>query len=89
MDLAVQAGVTRQAMNYVLGQLEQLGYLERRIDPDDVRSRRIYLTQRGAATIPIIRNAIAELEREWETRLAPTDWHELKRLLIKLNAALA
>src|SRR5215208_5196667 len=88
IDLALQAGVTRQAMNYLLGQLEQLGYLERRVDPDDVRSRRVFLTERGAATIPVIRDAITELEREWETSLGPADWQELKRLLIELNAAL-
>src|SRR4051794_1382380 len=51
VELAVQAGMSKQAMNYLLGQLEGLGYLERRVDPDDVRSRRVYLTKRGAATI--------------------------------------
>lgn len=59
------------------------------IAADDVRSRRVYLTQRGAATIPVIRDAVNELEREWETRLGPADWQQLKRLLIELNAALA
>ena len=87
VELAEQAGMTRQAMNYLLGQLEELGYLERRIDLDDVRSRRVYLTERGNATIAVIRDAVAELERDWESRVGTTEWHELKRLLVALNSA--
>jgi DNA-binding MarR family transcriptional regulator len=81
--------MTRQAMNYLLGQLEELGYIERRVDPDDVRSRRVYLTERGASTISTIRNAVTELERDWETRMAPTHWQQLKRLLVELNEAVS
>src|SRR5215212_10074966 len=57
VELAQQAGMTRQAMNYLLVQLEELGYVERRVDPDDVRSRRVYLTPRGVSTISVIRGA--------------------------------
>jgi DNA-binding MarR family transcriptional regulator len=79
----------RQAMNYLLGQLEELGYIERRVDPDDVRSRRVYLTERGASTISVIRNAVTELERDWESRMAATHWPQLKRLLVELNEAVS
>lgn len=81
--------MTRQAMNYLLGQLEDLGYVERRVDPDDVRSRRVYLTPRGTSTIGVIRGAVTELERDWTQRLGPDDWGELKRLLAALNDAAA
>ena len=87
VELAQRAGMTRQAMNYLLGQLEGLGYLERRIDPDDVRSRRVYLTSRGTSTIKVIRDAVTELERDWEARLGAEDWDQLKRLLVVLNDA--
>src|SRR6202030_2026574 len=46
-ELAAQRGMTKQAANYLLGQLEALGYLERRPDPGDGRSKRIALTVRG------------------------------------------
>src|SRR5215471_15084250 len=46
-ELASRLGMSKQAVNYLLGQLERLGYLERRSDPDDARSRRIELTERG------------------------------------------
>src|SRR5215216_6878542 len=60
-ELAADVGMTKQAMNYLLGQLEQLGYVERRVDPDDVRSRRVYMTPRGVSTIGVIRGAVTEL----------------------------
>src|SRR4051812_25897245 len=69
VELAQQAGLTRQAMNYLLDQLEELGYVERRAAPDDVRSRRVHLTPRGTSTIAVIREAVNELERDWEAQL--------------------
>src|SRR3954469_8601150 len=46
-DIALQTQMTRQAVNYQLGQLEALGYLERTPAADDQRSRRVFLTARG------------------------------------------
>lgn len=89
VELAQQAGMTRQAMNYLLGQLEDLGYIERRADPGDARSRRVYMTPRGVSTIAVIRGAVTELERGWARQLGPDDWTELKRLLVALNQAAA
>src|SRR5580765_5873854 len=33
-ELAAQLRISKQALNYLLGQLERLGYLEREPDPD-------------------------------------------------------
>src|SRR5512142_1549633 len=49
LQLATQTRMTKQALNYLLGQLEQLGYLVREPDKDDQRSKRIHLTRRGHA----------------------------------------
>jgi DNA-binding MarR family transcriptional regulator len=87
VELAEQAGMSRQAMNYLLGQLEELGYLERRIDPGDVRSRSVHLTERGLSTISVIRDAVAEVEGDWEAQMGAEDWQQLKRLLVRLNGA--
>lgn len=89
VELAQQAGMTRQAMNYLLGQLEDLGYVERRVDPDDARSRRVYMTPRGVSTIGVIRGAVTKLERDWEAQLGPERWRQLKELLTELNEAAA
>ena len=80
-ELAARLGVSKQALNYLLGELERLGYLERRADPDDGRSRRIALTRRGEDAGRTMRDAVVELEREWEARLGPKRFALLRELL--------
>lgn len=46
-DLAKGAGMSPQAIGELVDQLEELGYLERRPDPDDRRAKRIYRTTRA------------------------------------------
>src|SRR5215204_2806077 len=43
-ELAARLRISKQALNHLLGQLEKLGYLERRPDADDLRSKRVALT---------------------------------------------
>ena len=50
---------------------ESLGYLERRDDPDDQRSKRVHLTPRGHAAMAMIRAAVSALEGEWPSSSAP------------------
>lgn len=83
-ELAVRLGVSKQALNYLLGELERLGYIERRPDPRDLRSRRIALTRRGEQTVPVIRDAVAEVERDWEAQLGPERFAQLYGLLREL-----
>jgi DNA-binding MarR family transcriptional regulator len=84
-ELAARLRISKQALNYLLGQLERLGYLERRPDPDDLRSKRIALTRRGLAIIPVIRAAVAEVEDEWARRLGRQRFDQLRTLLRDLN----
>jgi DNA-binding MarR family transcriptional regulator len=73
--------MSKQAVNYLLGELERRGYVERRADPDDLRSRRIALTRRGEEAGWVMRDAVTEVEREWETKLGRTRFAELRGLL--------
>lgn len=86
VELAARANMSKQAMNYLLGQLETLGYLERRVDPGDLRSKRVYMTDRGDATREIIRAAVREVEAEWARDLGAKDLEHLRGLLIRLAA---
>jgi DNA-binding MarR family transcriptional regulator len=88
-DLAARMRVTKQALNYLLGDLERLGYLERHPDPDDRRARRISLTDRGLALVPVIRGAVSEIEREWAEALGPERFAQLRDLLRELNHVVA
>jgi DNA-binding MarR family transcriptional regulator len=84
-ELAAQRGMSKQAVNYLLGELERLGYLERRADPHDRRSKRIALTRRGELAAHTIRAAVTELERDWEQQLGPKRFAQLRGLLLELN----
>ena len=84
-DLAARMKVTKQALNDLLGDLERLGYLERHPDPEDRRARRIALTDRGRALVPIIRGAVMKTERDWAASLGEARFAQLHELLIDLN----
>lgn len=84
-ELAAQRGMSKQAVNYLLGQLEALGYLERQPDASDRRSRRIVLTDRGERVAHTIRDAVTDIERDWQAQLGKERFAQLKTLLLELN----
>jgi DNA-binding MarR family transcriptional regulator len=84
-DLAARLRMSKQALNYLLGELERRGYLERRPDTDDLRSKRIVLTQRGIAAVGVIREAVAEVETAWARRLGRKRFAEFRDVLVELN----
>jgi len=84
-ELATRMRISKQALNYLLGELERLDYLERRPDPDDLRSKRVALTPRGTSVISVIRQAVGEVETAWAQQLGPERFAALRELLIDLN----
>ena len=84
-DLAAELGMSKQAVNYLLGALEQLGYVRRADDPDDKRSRRIELTERGEAVRQAIRATVADIESELAAELGERAFEQLRVLLVRLN----
>jgi DNA-binding MarR family transcriptional regulator len=85
-DLAASTGMTKQATNYLLGELERLGYLVREEDPEDKRSKRIGLTARGLAAARNIRKTVRQVEAALERELGTEDFARLRQLLVELNA---
>jgi DNA-binding MarR family transcriptional regulator len=84
-ELAGRLRISKQALNYLLGQLERLDYLERRPDPEDLRSKRLALTPRGTAAVRVIRDAVTEIESAWAQQLGPQRFAQLRGLLLDLN----
>jgi DNA-binding MarR family transcriptional regulator len=89
LQLATQTRMTKQALNYLLGQLQELGYVTRVTDAADQRSKRIHLTPKGRAVIKAIREIVQDLENEWEQRLGPRKFAQLRELLTQLYAITA
>jgi DNA-binding MarR family transcriptional regulator len=86
VDLAARTRMSKQAMNHLLGQLERLGYVVRRVDTEDHRYTRVDLTDRGEAAIRAIREIILEVEAEWGAKLGPRRLEQLRRMLAEVAA---
>lgn len=84
-DLAAQAGMSKQAVNYLLGQLVDRGYLVRDGDSNDRRLRRVRLTERGWAAQQDMRGIIAEIELDWQQQLGEEDFRHLRDTLHRLR----
>jgi len=83
--IADELGMSKQAVNYLLGGLERAGYVRRADDPDDRRSRRVELTDRGEAVRQTIRASVADIEAEIAMELGERAFGQLRTLLVKLN----
>jgi len=84
-ELAAETRMSKQAINYLLAQLEELGYLTREVDPEDQRSKRIRLTERGHAAARTIRKTVREVEAEWERQIGKKRFSQLRELLMELR----
>lgn len=88
--LAQLAGVRKQTMAQAVEQLERAGYIERRDDPTDRRSRLVFMTERGRAVTPVTHAAAAAVEQRWADLMGADELEhvrqELKSLLEKIRA---
>src|SRR5215469_16376187 len=71
--LAERAGMSKQAMNRLLGSLEDLGYLLRSDAPDGGRARIVRFTKRGHTAYAKAIDVLRDIEREWSQELGPKD----------------
>ncbi|MGB6973467.1 MAG: MarR family transcriptional regulator [Terracidiphilus sp.] len=82
--LAQRAGMSKQAMNRLLGSLEDLGYLVRSDAPGEGRARIVHFTRRGHAAYARAIEILRQIEREWAAELGPRDFPQLKKLLCRV-----
>ena len=79
--LAERAGISKQAMNQLLGSLEGCGYIVRAHAPDTPSARVVRLTTRGHAAYAKILDILRDIEREWSAELGHRRFTQLKELL--------
>src|SRR3954471_16460818 len=82
--LAERAGMSKQAMNRLLGSLEDLGYLARSDAPDEGRARIVRFTKQGHAAYAKALEVLQVIEREWSAELGPKDFAKLKEILFRV-----
>jgi DNA-binding MarR family transcriptional regulator len=82
-ELAERANMTKQAMNYLLGQLEARGYVERRVQRGSNR-RLVFLTSRGWQVREAIVAEVTQVEAEWTSVLGQQRFDEFMNTLRQL-----
>src|ERR1044072_2579591 len=82
--LAERAGMSKQAMNQLLGTLEGAGYVKRSALPQEGGARIVRLTKRGHAAYAKMADILLAIEREWTSELGAKRFAELKALLALL-----
>ena len=85
-DLAARTNMTKQAMNYLLNQLERLGYVERRANK--AGRRLVFLTKKGWAVFEIQWQALRDLEDEWAAKIGKKRFADFLAVLEKLSEPL-
>ena len=84
-DMADRALLTKQSMQYLVDDLERLGYAERIVDPSDRRAKLVRLTPRGREVVLIAREAIARTEACWTAMLGHDEIGALRQVLERLR----
>jgi DNA-binding MarR family transcriptional regulator len=88
--LAALARVRKQTMAQAVAELERMGYVERRPNPRDRRSRLVFLTERGEAVKPVTHATAERVEQHWAALSSPEELEALRasllHLLIELRA---
>lgn len=80
--LAERAGMSKQAMNQLLGSLEDLGYVMRADSPAEAGARIVRCTKRGHAVYAKMTEVLVEIESEWSAELGAKRFAQLKEALI-------
>ena len=82
--LASSTGLTKQAVQQSLDQLEKHGVLRRETDPADKRGRRIVLTELGLRNLSERLAVLAEIEASARTALGKKGARKLRKSLREL-----
>jgi DNA-binding MarR family transcriptional regulator len=68
-EIAGYLGVTKQSALELVDDLTEWGYVARRRNPRDQRSRLISLTEQGRAVEQLVQALMAEIEEKWEAEV--------------------
>lgn len=79
-DIARRLGISKQALNHLVGQLERLGYVERRHEPGGTHTTLRY-TDRGWRVLETSIETMQGLEDEWQNLLGEGRFSALKETL--------
>ncbi|TCB20961.1 MarR family transcriptional regulator [Rhizobium leguminosarum bv. viciae] len=83
-ELTKLARVRKQTMTQAVEELERLGYVERRPDPNDRRGRLVFLTEKGQGVRPIAMAAGRRVDESWAALTSQQQMDDLRTALRRL-----
>jgi MarR family transcriptional regulator, organic hydroperoxide resistance regulator len=84
-EIAAHLKITPATMTKMLQRMEKSGFIVRRIDPDDQRISRVYLTDAGRAVQTSVEQVFRTLEAETFANLTGEELMLMRRLLLQLR----
>ncbi len=84
-ELAKALGISKQAVGQLVGELEAMGIVERRPDPDDGRAKRVVFTERGLQSILEGLDHLRRIEAELTKAIGEDTMASLRAALLVLH----
>jgi len=84
-DLALLAGMTKQALGEFVDWLEQWGFVASGRDPGDARVRLVTRTEQGDAAASAAQRAIEAVERAWRQEIGDRRFEAMKQAMRDLG----
>jgi DNA-binding MarR family transcriptional regulator len=84
-DLAEHVGLSKQALNPLLNELEELGYLKRQAGSGDRRHRVLELTPRGLAFAAEMKSVLEGMEEDIVLRIGSRRFDQTRRAIIEMT----
>lgn len=82
IDIAGKAHISKQAANYLISQLEERGYLERRAVCG--KGRLVFLTAKGRRLVEVAHATMRTIELEWQQALGGERYRAFRESLAQL-----
>src|SRR5688572_17891242 len=83
-DLAAIAKITKQSMSALVAQLEEAGYVKKKVDPSDKRAWLLVLTPKGKKVKEAGHEINYAFEKTWEQKLGKKDYRQFRQFLMEL-----
>ena len=83
-ELAAIAKITKQSMSALVAQLENAGYVQKKLDASDKRAWLLVLTAKGKKVKKAGHEINFQFEKKWADKLGKKEYGQFRELLIKL-----
>ena len=83
IEIAAKGQMSKQAANYLISQLEDRGYLERRTVPG--KGRLVFLTAKGREVVEVAHATMRRIECEWQQALGRERYRAFRQVLTELG----